>query len=422
MLVAVKHFFFHPWVKKSILLFPYFLAVGIVPVLLILYRYDVFNIQYIFEITKQTDGISRYSYFSTQCNVIMTYLRLLFFPINQNFDYDYPISQGLVQFPTFLSFSAVILLLWVAGKLFSKHRLISFCSFFFFITLIPESSFFPIADVIFEHRLYLPMFGFALWLAEVINARIKGTYPKIAVGMLVISLLSLLCYRRNYVWGDQFRFLKEVTFKSENKPRPHVSLGNAYLNTGKYSLALKSFNHALKIDGHYLKGYLGRGALYNAIGQQDKALLDFQHVVAIDPYHDEGYNNAGVIYSMSQEAGKAMGMFNKSLQLNPNNAQAYNNRGMLYSLSGEYDLAILDYTKALSLNANLSSVYVNRAIAYEGKELYSEALADILIAKQLGYDIDVDDIHRLKALITKGLFLNTQEKNKSDDVSIYQKY
>ena len=57
-------------------------------------------------------------------------------------------------------------ILYWAKRLFSKYRLVSFSIFWFFLTLLPESSFLPIKDVIFEHRLYLPLVGFSIFLVS----------------------------------------------------------------------------------------------------------------------------------------------------------------------------------------------------------------------------------------------------------------
>ena len=115
-----------------------------------------------FETVGEVLGISRHDYLLTQINVVCTYIRLLFLPINQNLDYDYPISRDF--FDLHLWFSALILLaiLAIAIILYRRDRLISFGILFFFITLSIESSIIPIADVIFEHRLYLPSVGFCI--------------------------------------------------------------------------------------------------------------------------------------------------------------------------------------------------------------------------------------------------------------------
>ena len=53
---------------------------------------------------QETSAISRSDYFFTQVNVIRTYIRLLFFPMNQILDYDFPIAKSIFQLPTLLSF------------------------------------------------------------------------------------------------------------------------------------------------------------------------------------------------------------------------------------------------------------------------------------------------------------------------------
>ena len=118
--------------------------------------------------TQETATISRTDYLLTQSNVIVTYIRLLFFPVNQNLDYDYPVSRTLFAFPTFFSFLFLTLIVIFAVWIFKKSRLISFGIFWFFITLSVESSIIPIRDVIFEHRVYLPSVGFVIFLTVAI--------------------------------------------------------------------------------------------------------------------------------------------------------------------------------------------------------------------------------------------------------------
>ncbi len=154
-------------------------------------------------------GISPTEYMLTQLNVIVYYIALLFVPINQNLDYDFPISTGLFQPPvvrdgavlnipiTMPAISLVILLViigigvWLLlrsrrdaaddetgnGKRSGgSARVAAFFIFWFFILLSPTSSFIPILDVIYEHRLYLPSLGFftlaALFIDKVFS---RGT-------------------------------------------------------------------------------------------------------------------------------------------------------------------------------------------------------------------------------------------------------
>ena len=128
-------------------------------------------------------GISPLEYLYTQFNVLVYYIALLLVPVNQNLDYDFPVSTGLFEVPavregTVLNIPipppvvSLVVLLCIMGMgvyLFRRSRggsgavraaVASFFIFWFFIILSPTSSFIPIIDVIFEHRVYLASLGF----------------------------------------------------------------------------------------------------------------------------------------------------------------------------------------------------------------------------------------------------------------------
>jgi hypothetical protein len=136
-------------------------------------------------------SISPKEYLFTQFNVLLYYIILLFVPVNQNLDYDFPISRGLFEVPqikegTVLNFpipppivSLVILMVIIGFALYffirsrkkADPRLlaVSFFILWFFIILLPTSSFIPIIDVIFEHRVYLPSLGIFVIFAIAFN-------------------------------------------------------------------------------------------------------------------------------------------------------------------------------------------------------------------------------------------------------------
>jgi hypothetical protein len=136
-------------------------------------------------------AISPLEYLFTQFNVLVYYILLLIVPVNQNLDYDFPISKGLFETPlvregTILNIPipppvvSLVILLAIVGfaiYLFARRgayntqcgRVVSFFILWFFIILSPTSSFIPILDVIFEHRLYLASVGFFVIFAIVFD-------------------------------------------------------------------------------------------------------------------------------------------------------------------------------------------------------------------------------------------------------------
>ncbi len=112
-----------------------------------------------------TNNITPWNYLFTSFNVLWTYIRLLFLPINQNLDYEYPLAMTLFEFPTILSFLGHVLVIAACFWLYRKKgwTLIPFGAAWFYITLSPTQSFVPILDKIFEHRVYLPSIGFFIF-------------------------------------------------------------------------------------------------------------------------------------------------------------------------------------------------------------------------------------------------------------------
>ena len=165
---------------------PFFLSALMLTIFL-LWFFRIHSIN-IFDTVPPDQGydysISAGQYFVTQFSVITTYMRLFILPLNQNFDYYYPVSHSLMEFETLL---CLLLLSGVAVlglSAFKKYRLIFFGIFWFFLTLSVESSIIPISqNVIFEHRTYLPSWGFFLVLTSTVFYLPKKVYRNAAIGI-----------------------------------------------------------------------------------------------------------------------------------------------------------------------------------------------------------------------------------------------
>jgi hypothetical protein len=174
---------------------PFLLTLFIIPATMLLFKNDRF--QEIQGVIKGPGGISPIHYLLTQFRVMITYIRLVFIPLNQNLDYDYPILKNFFDLQVLISFVSLTAILFWAKQLFAKYRLLSFSIFWFFLTLLPESSILPLKDVIFEHRLYLPMAGASMFLVSGIYYLLGKNDLKTMIKLLVILIASysILAYQ-----------------------------------------------------------------------------------------------------------------------------------------------------------------------------------------------------------------------------------
>lgn len=160
--------------------------------------------------------------------------------------------------------------------MFSRYKLLSFGIFWFFLTLLPESSIIPIEDVIFEHRLYLPLFGYSLFLVSGLFYLFKC--KKIRLIITVLSLIaiaySIMTYERNKVWKDEFTLWNDAVKKSPRKARPHINRGMAYGIKEEYDRAIADFDKAIEIKPNSAEAYYNRAVAYKEKGDYTRAWQD----------------------------------------------------------------------------------------------------------------------------------------------------
>ena len=197
-------------------------------------------------------GISPRDYLLTQAGVVVRYFRLVVLPYDQVFDYDWPVVRSLraavVPGLVLLGCAAVGAL---AGK---RSRLYPFAVLWVFATLAPTSSVVPIADVIAERRMYMPMVGIALLVALVISdaaaacqrRRLRMVWIP-AASVVVLLAFGGLAWARNGMWNDPLTLWQDTVRKQPGNPRAHTNLGIRYLQRGNVHDARLALETALDL-------------------------------------------------------------------------------------------------------------------------------------------------------------------------------
>jgi len=259
------------------------------------------------------DGVIPHGeYLLTQIDVIRTYLRLLFLPMNQNLDYDYPISTSLFRPQTFYSLLLLVGLLVVGILSFKKHRLIAFGILWFFLTLSVESIA-NLNDVIYEHRLYLPLLGFAIVFSSALFMRIRDRNPILVISFWIIVVLSFLTFQRNNIWENEITLWKDVVKKSPNKGRVHYALGNAYMKqhpSGKPTddqirQATQHFEMAIRLRLPQLaEAHNGLAIAHTFLGDFDKAVVYYEKALYLKPDYTDAQQNLKKVQGLRAGSGE----------------------------------------------------------------------------------------------------------------------
>lgn len=331
----------------------------------------------------------------TQFRVLVFYVSLLIYPhiSRLNLLHHVKISHSLFNpITTFFSLLVLVSLLILAACLARKQRLLSFCIFWFFIHLLIESSFIGL-EIIYEHRLYLPMFGFALMTAYFLFylVSVNRIYAFIVSAVIIVSL-GTATYHRNKTWQDPITLWSDVVSKSPGEIRGYNNLGNAYDSKGLIDEAIAQYQTALNIEHdsyrpelnyYYGEIHYNLASAYQHKGFEEKALKHYLKALFLKPNNRDAYNNIGVIYFNKGSFDKAIESYKKALRLDPNYVIAFFNLGEAYGAKGIIDKSIGYYLIFLKHRPDDSEAHYNIGMAYRKKSLHDKAEEHLRLAESL---------------------------------------
>lgn len=342
----------------------------------------------------------------TQAQVIVVYLRLLVAPYGLNLIHDFPTIASFWQMPTPLATAFLGVLVWAGARLARRDPLLSFCVLWFFVTLLPSSSFIPFQEALTEHHLYLP--GVAVCIAAgLAAARLTGRLaragspwriPAAAVVAAVIILFAGLTVARNRVWSDELALWRDTVAKSPATWATHYGYGDALRRDAERRLG-RAQHLSARGDGASARTEYSYAVkdLHDSVEQYTLTLL-------YRPDHVDSLLNRGICHAMIRQAGGgspetalAEVDFARVLELEPKNTKALNDLGNLALIRGDQDTARDRYTQVtvvdprnLNAHINLGSLYYNK---YRDRE---KAYAHYAQAYQIL--LDSREFERAKAL------------------------
>ncbi len=310
------------------------------------------------------DHISSLIYLLTEFKVIVFYyIKMIFFPFNQNIDPDFPVAYGITDHGMVISLCMIILCLFAGIYFHKKNRLIAFGIFWFFITLLPTSSILPLLDTVTEHRLYLPLAGFTLTIPLYLNQLIirhkKNSFKQLTYFILLVFLpiivFSILTVKRNFAWKDEKSLWSDAAKKSPQLSRPLNNLAEAYDKEGLAYGDQKSYT---------------------------KAIESLKKAIAISPTGYKSYNNLGKIYGRLEQFEPAIKNLKLALKYKPNYPIGHYNLGKIYELKGMLNDAIEEYAAAFKQKEDFFEACFNLANVHDKKGQHKKALDMYFICRK----------------------------------------
>lgn len=272
----------------------------------------------------RVEGITSWSYLLSQPKVIWNYFSLLLCPVNQNFDHDMRVVIGW----DWLSAAAIAGLMAVVGLALWRLRQGGVWLIGALVLLAPSSSMIPLADLMFEHRLYLPLISLAI-LAGLLLERL----PRPAVAAILLAL-SAATWARGRVWATEETLWSDAAAKSPQKVRPKLHLARAVAQKDPQR-ARSLLLEARRLDPANPETFTQMGALLLDHRDPYGALQEFDETLRRQRDSPDAYSNRGTALYLLGRLGEAEAEFAKALTLDPCHRNARHNLALVYRTQGD---------------------------------------------------------------------------------------
>jgi len=348
---------------------------------------------------------SRFLYFLSQIKVIVNYyLFKLFLPFNLNFEPDIRLLSKLMNGQLFLAFGVLGVGLIIIAL--QKSPVLFFAVLWFFITLLPSSSFIPLKQIATEHRTYLPALGFHLALGWALLNLFQARAFSIVFLILFISLNFLLTVNRTLDYRSEVTLWEDTIEKSPNKALAHNNLATAYMEKEMFKEAEKELAITLRLDPGKTNAYSNFGHISFQRKDWEKAIESFDQAIALGSDKPDTFYFSGLARSRQKSFAEAIPYLQEAVRMRPYKAQYHFNLGNAYRHIKSYDQALLEFRQTLQIQPDHPQARNNIGVIFWNLKAFEKAEREF--HKALEIQQDLPEIHQNLAAMN---ILNKQYAN-----------
>jgi tetratricopeptide (TPR) repeat protein len=306
--------------------------------------------------------ISSWDYCKSEFGVIVYYLRLSLWPNLLCFDYyGWPRARNAAEILPY----AVIVGVLVAATTWAviRRKPVGFLGVWFFLIISLTSSVMPFADLIVEHRMYLPLasvvalavlgvYSTAQWLRDRVPALIRPQMCRpiaLLLVTLVVGTLGCVTARRNIDYGNDVAMWRDVVKKRPDNARAHNNLGEVLAERNDF----------------------------------DDAIAEFSTGETIDPGRFDVHNNLGLALAMQGRPEEGRRELIEALRLKPSDPTAHLNLARVLNALGDTTGAIQEYSRAVQIKPDFAEAYLQLGFTLEKQGKTSEAKEQYQIVLEL---------------------------------------
>jgi len=310
-------------------------------------------------------------YLLTQTRVTLSYVRLLAWPIGQTIEHVISPSPGFFHGPTLAAVFAItglacvpfILRAYVvrhpAAPSAPAAQTAAFGIAWFFVWLAPTSSVIPLADPMFEHRVYLASLGIfaaAIAAADLVLSLFRETLRRSVAIVAVTAVwlaLGALTWARANVWSRQETLWTEAVMRAPASARAYWNLGHALNGRGDLEGALEAFRRSERLQPSapwrsLLQENIGN--VLRRLGRPVEARQAIDRALERDPSNGSLHDDLAILLLEAGDLEAAEVHARKAVQLAPGHAPYWETLGDVSRKRGDSAMQLIAMRRAASLD------------------------------------------------------------------------
>jgi protein O-mannosyl-transferase len=295
-----------------------------VPYFATAFAYLAIRIAVLKSLGQAVTPMSLSTHLATLPGVLLSYLKILFWPVGLSVEYDTPYVHHVTFVNFLLPAAAVAVFIALLGVWSLRSRAAAFAAIWLGLPLLPvlDLPVFPRDEIVHDRYLYFPSIGFALLLALVFahfaakESRRRAVLRNAAAVTLIALLAAGTLYYRPF-WSDNLTLFTRAVEIAPQNPTALNNAGNEFVARGDLQKGLAFYQRALAADPSYWLSASNAGYIAYRLGRFPEAERYLLQAIALSPYDSMEYMRLGMTYLKMGRLNEAEAAVRQAITLQP---------------------------------------------------------------------------------------------------------
>lgn len=293
--------------------------------------------------------------------IIAEHFKLLIMPVNLSV--AHPLTE-IIWFRSpwnivaIMSAVAFVAFIWFSWK---RDKIIGIGLLWIAIGLMPVLGIVPVPIPILEHRLYVPMVGFAIVISQtilIIGNRFSRPALMKSIAFTLSIVLATASVVRLPVWKNGVTLFSDAVEKAPTYTPSYFSLAGAFYESKRTDEAVTTMERYIGFEPNDLRGYLFLRDLYYSVQRYRNVAEISKHIIRIDNERLQRYLEAGTMYEELRLPDSAAVIYREGIARHPASDDLHFRLGIVLQQMGRIYDAEAEFRSVLQFNPSSIETYV----------------------------------------------------------------